>query len=462
MTVAIHQPPRHCEERSDLAFQGYISLHRFTCVRDDRADLWIRRFRWCSYLCVILCCKTLLFPPLSHAFEYEELVALIEDKNLTTIDQVMENLPQEYLENFTLAFGSRSLHGSSFDNPRVILFGNTAKLVLTFNGDPAHNKYHSLEALQFREEDKVFELRSISFEKAVHFSEKNPSVCQTCHGTDPRPIWSSYEYSEIEDIQHWPGFYGSTHDAPVLNDTEQQAYIRFRKLATEHPRYRFLRLDHPETDWYPFGTGPFEHRFRPNNRLGNLLARLNAKRVANDLKTKAFFKRYPNLVLQWLLQCNQAEQDHYLSFIKGLYDRDFGPLAHIKLDQFQSKSVEQVAFVFEKLLSGLGVYTWNLSMNPSPDDPRFFTGIVSIDELVAAAVLSELADDHWLRRYYIPWTQRQLYNSFQEGYYDANVAPGEVGKAYDGIELFFDREYARQACSQLEQYGLEEAGRKGG
>ena len=247
-----------------------------------------------------------------------------------------------------------------------------------------------------------------------------------------------------------------------MNDTEQQAYIRFRKLATEHPRYRFLRLDHPETDWYPFGTGPFEHRFRPNNRLGNLLARLNAKRVANDLKTKAFFKRYPNLALQWLLQCNQAEQDHYLSFIKGLYDRDFGPLAHIKLDQFQSKSVEQVAFVFEKLLSGLDVYTWNLSMNPSPDDPRFFTGIVSIDELVAAAVLSELADDHWLRRYYIPWTQRQLYNSFQEGYYDANVAPGEVGKAYDGIELFFDREYARQACSQLEQYGLEEAGLKGG
>ncbi|MDJ0956115.1 MAG: hypothetical protein QNI91_04630 [Arenicellales bacterium] len=402
----------------------------------------------------------MLFAIPSHAFEYEDLVALIRDKELTTIDTVIENLPKEYLQNFTLAFGSRSLHGSSYENPRVILFGNTAKFIIAFNGDPTHSEYHSLEAMQFREESKVFELRSISFENGVRFSGKNPSVCQNCHGINPRPIWSSYEYSDIEDREHWPGFYGSTHDAPVLNEREREAYIRFRKLAAEHRRYRFLILDHPETDWYPFGTGPHQHRFRPNNRLGNLLARLNAKRIANDLKSKVFFQKYPNIALQWLLQCNQAEQEHYLSFIKSLYDRDVEPLLHVKLDQFRSKSVEQVAFVFEKLLSGLDVYTWNLSLNPSPDEPRFFTGIVSIDDLVAAAVLSELADNHWLRRYYVPWTQRQLYNSFQEGYYDANVAPGEVGKSYDEIELFFDRERAKQACSQLEQYGREEAGMK--
>ena len=440
-----------------VAIQGYISLDRFTWVRDDKNDdSWIRRFRWCSNLRVILCCKTLLFPLLSHAFEYEDLVALIRDKELRKIDSVIENLPEEYLQNFTLAFGSRSLHGSSYDNPRAILFGNTAKLVLAFNGDPTHSQYHSLEAMQFRENSKVFELRSISFENGVRFSDKNPPVCQNCHGIEPRPIWSSYDYSEIENLEHWPGFYGSTHDAPVLNEREHKAYARFRKLAAEHPRYRFLKLDHPETDWYPFGDGPYQHRFRPNNRLGNLLARLNAKRVANDLKNKTFFKRYPNTTLLWLLQCKQAEQGQYLSIIKSLYDRDYEPLLHIKLDQFQSKYVEQVAFVFEKLLSGLDVYTWNLSLNTSPDEPRFFTGIVSIDELVAAAVLSDLAEDHWLRRYYVPWTHRQLYNSFREGYYDANVAPGKVGEAYDGIELFFDRERAKQACSQLEQYGQEE------
>ena len=419
--------------------------------------------RFVLHLCFVgLCCKSLLFVSLTHAFHYEDLVALIGDKKLMNIDAVIRNLPKEYLQNFTLAFGSRSLHGSSYDNPRVILFGATAKLIIAFNGDPTHSKYHSLEVMQFREDSKVFELRTISFENGVRFSEKNPVVCQNCHGINPRPIWSSYEYSEIEDRVHWPGFYGSTHDAPVLNEGEHKAYIRFRKLAAEHPRYRFLRLDHPETDWYPFGTGPYQHRFRPNNRLGNLLARLNAKRVANDLKRKVFFQSYPNVALQWLLQCDQAERDHYLSFIKNLYDRDFQSLSHIKLNEFQSKSVEQVAFVFEKLLSGLDVYTWNLSLNPSPNDPRFFTGIVSIDELVAAAVLSELADDHWLRRYYVPWTQRQLYNSFQEGYYEANVAPGEVGKSYDGIELFFDREHAKRACSQLEQLGLKEADLKDG
>lgn len=411
---------------------------------------------------VLLCCKSLLFASPSHAFDYEDLVALIKDKKLTTVSEVIEQLPQEYLENFTLAFGSRSLHGSSHNNPRVILFGNTAKLVLTFNGDPTQSKYHALEAMQFREDRKVFELRSISFEDGVRYSEKNPSVCHTCHGTDPRPIWSSYEYTEIEDVEHWPGFYGSIHDAPVLSEEESQAYVRFRRLAADHPRYRFLKLDHPETDWYPFGTGPYQHRFRPNNRLGNLLARLNAKRVANDLKRKAFFKTYPSLTLQWLLQCNEAEESGYLSFIKSLYDRDFASLSHIKLDQYDSKSVEQVAFVFEKLLSGLDVYTWNLSLNPSPNDARFFTGIVSIDELVTAAVLSDLPNDHWLQRYYVPWTQRQLYNTFQEGYYSANVDPGGIGHIYDDIGPFFDRKRAKQACSQLERYGQRERGVKDG
>ena len=138
--------------------------------------------------------------------------------------------------------------------------------------------------------------------------------------------------------------------------------MQFQKLAASHPRYGLLRLDHPDTAWYPFGVGPNKHEFRPNNRFGNLLARLNAKRVAHQITGSEFFARYPNVALLWLLQCPQAEDNAYLGFVKSSYDREFTVLSHIELDQYAARSVEQVAFVFEKLLSGLDVYTWNLKV----------------------------------------------------------------------------------------------------
>lgn len=396
-----------------------------------------------------------------HGFDYEDLASLIKSKRLASIEEVLAQLPKAYLQNFTLAYDSKSLHGSSYDFPRAVLFGTDAKLILAFNGDPTHSGYLHLEVMQFRDQTSEFEMRSITFENGVRFSTKNPPLCLTCHGHNPRPIWSSYEYTDIEQLQHWPGFYGSTHDAPDLDSVEEDAYTRFRKLAKKHPRYRFLQLSHTESEWYPFGSGPHQHRFRPNNRLGNLLARLNARRLAVDLMTGDFFRKYPNISLQWLLQCDQAEESHYLNFAKALYEDNFGNLAHLDLDRYQSKSVEQVAFVFEKLLSGGDVYTWNMSLAPTPADGRFSTGIVSIDELVAAVVLARLPDTHWVGRYYRPWMSEQLYETFDKNYYVANVAPGGVGQVYDSMGPFFDRDHAKQACPQLDVYSRQEVGMDG-
>lgn len=411
---------------------------------------------WFDPRSVLLAFACVFVPSAGNAFDYENLVALIEERELTSLEQVIEHLPEEYRAGYTLAFDSRSLHGASLAHPRVIMFGDSARFILTFNGEPDQHKYHEIEVMQYREDSKAFEMHSISFEDGVHFSEKNPEVCLSCHGRAPRPIWSSYEYSPLEDVEHWPGIYGSIHDAPVLNPTEKEAYIRFRAKASKHARYRFLKLDHPETEWFPFGVGPNTHKFRPNNRLGNLLARLNAQRVAAGLVQNRFFRRYPNAVLLWMLQCPEAEQEAYMDFIKWSYDQQYAALSHIALDRYGSNSIEQFAFVLEKLVSGLDVYTWNLSMEPAPDDARFFTGIVTIDELVAAAVLESLPDDHWLKAYYRPWTQQQLYDTFFDGYYAANVAPGGVGAAYEKIGPFYDRDYARNACGRLAEYTQEE------
>lgn len=387
-----------------------------------------------------------------HAFLYEDLVDLIRNKFISTIDQVLPHLPAEFLENYTLAYDSRSLHESSPDFPRVILFGNSAKLILTFNGSPDQRGYQNLEIMQFREEARVFELRSISFDKGIRFSDRNPAACLACHGASPRPVWSSYEYSEDNEVQHWPGFYGSTHDAPILNPEEKAAFVRFLTLAPAHPRYQSLKLQDEGSRWYPYGPGPYKHQFRPNNRLGNLLARLNAQRVAHHLRQSPIFRAYPNLSLLWILHCPQISKEAYAHFLAERNLRSYA--LQSKPGSNLPRSGERTGFVLEKLLSGMD--TWNLTLESGADESLFFTGIVRIDELVAAALLSSLPANHWLRQYYVPWTQRELYDTFQAGYYAANVAPGGVGAAYEALGRFYDRDRARKACPDLDKLASAE------
>ena len=116
-----------------------------------------------------LCLTLFAFVPLAHSLSYEDLVELITREELTTIEQVVSRLPVEYRDSYALGFHSRSLHGSSYESPRAILFGRDAKLIVTFNGDPGQQKYHELEIMQFREDTSEFEMRSISFEDGSAF-----------------------------------------------------------------------------------------------------------------------------------------------------------------------------------------------------------------------------------------------------------------------------------------------------
>lgn len=389
-----------------------------------------------------------------HTLVYEDLVDLIREEGITSLEQVLPKLPDEFLYSYTLVYHSRSLHGASYDFPRAILFGNNAKLIITFNGKEDHGRYNDLEIMQFRDDERAFELRSITFDNGVVFSEKNPVSCLGCHGTSPRPIWSSYEYSEDEGVTHWPGFYGSIHDAPRLVTEEEKGFRSFRERAAEHPRYRHLRLRHRGSRWYPFGAGPYRHKFRPNNRLGNLLARLNARRLAHHLRRGAFFEAYPSLSMLWVLRCPEASTATFTRFVEDRFSGTYP--SFVEARDSAGDSPERFGFMFEKLLSGPELLTWNMELDPAAAGHGFFTGIVHMDELVAAELLRGFTGGHWLQEFYVPWSQRDLYDTFKSGYYDNNVAPGGVGAQYDAIGLFYDRDQARAACPELSRRALSE------
>ena len=77
---------------------------------------------------------------------------------IDSISELIPLLPRELRENFTFVYDSRSpFRGSiSPEYPRVILFTNDARLILTFTGDERQPGYDLLETLSYADESASF------------------------------------------------------------------------------------------------------------------------------------------------------------------------------------------------------------------------------------------------------------------------------------------------------------------
>src|SRR4051794_24311568 len=80
---------------------------------------------------------------------YNQVKKLIEECEIHTIEALLPHLPESYRSSYLLLHHSRSGQSASPENPRVILFGKDAKLILAFNGDPSQSNYHFLETIEF-------------------------------------------------------------------------------------------------------------------------------------------------------------------------------------------------------------------------------------------------------------------------------------------------------------------------
>jgi hypothetical protein len=249
------------------------------------------------------------------------------------IEAIQQRFPS-YLSHHTLAYHSPSLHGADYENPRAIVFGNTAEFIITFNGNPKYRGYGSIEVMEFSP-TRGYAFRAISFLqepnnatdvidadeielKNVNWqvSKPNPGICTSCHDKiNPRPIW--------EPFAIWPGIYGSADDrlfrflfdsegqprqmklssAPNLAgpDTEKDGFNRYLANRPQHPRYKLLPLpqglDVPGFEHQPT---PDAER-RPNLALTKQLSIQAAKLIARDASAEPNATR--KLVLLAATEC---------------------------------------------------------------------------------------------------------------------------------------------------------------
>ncbi len=239
---------------------------------------------------------------------FSKLVDILKSENVENMEDALKILSERYtsyMKLHTLMYESFSLHESSFEEPRVIVFGPDADFILTFNGGTRQKAGNAFETMEFDSETGNFLFREISFKKTevkkdepsmlketdiefesdnLKITTANPQKCMNCHGSNPRPIWDTYFF--------WAGAYGSNDDIltslfdktaiqsngnlstllrnggkpgdsqgrlialkPGAADRESLEFSKFIQNKKTHPRYQYLPDRTLDTSFHQLNAG---------------------------------------------------------------------------------------------------------------------------------------------------------------------------------------------------------------
>jgi hypothetical protein len=267
-------------------------------------------------------------PPIPIGASFGEIRTAIEDHEARhpgetlTISEILSRLPLNFRSGFTLMHTSRSAQGASAKNPRVIMFGDDARTIMTFNGSHENHGHDKLEFASVNPKTQRLEFRSIQFPAndsktgLAKFSQVNPPLCLGCHGKTPHYIWGQYA--------RWPGAFGSQDDVLELAAGEREALAAFRKTATMHPRYQHLNFEmqgvSDQAPYRAYTSGDPQHRgsyhlgldLRPNARLSMLLIRHQARSRIAEMRDHPEFDRYKFALTFYLAGCPNQIDDSIL------------------------------------------------------------------------------------------------------------------------------------------------------
>jgi hypothetical protein len=243
---------------------------------------------------------------ISTPLTFEKVEATLQNCNIVRVEELLPLLPPDFRSRYVLAHNSRSLQGATGIAPRVIMFGLDAKFIIAFSGSAKLAGYDSIETIEFDDESKKFNFRSISFpaenrasqeQIKPYISEKNPERCTHCHRKELRPNWDTYSA--------WPGIFGSKDDG--MPAAENAAYLKFREnVYLKEGRYRYFEdsKKYPDQSRY-FDYLPYTRR---NLQFTFLLSLLNGQAIAREIKENP--KLYPfRYALLSSLRCDDDFND---------------------------------------------------------------------------------------------------------------------------------------------------------
>jgi len=266
----------------------------------------------------------------SDASRFEALRSTIVSHHVRSVEELLPFLSPAMRSRFVLVFDSRSAQEASPLNPRVLLFGNDARLIVSFNGDAGQRGFNALETMEFDDASASFTFREIRFpdgavsaDAEVEFSQANPALCGACHGAPAHPIWDAYPL--------WPGVYGQRYQKG-LSGQEAEGLSAFAKAQGTHPRYRHLEgfsADRLSGQLAPTQQRRYSGTLEepPNEVLSALLGRTMVAVIEHEVKGAARFNDY-RYALLWSLHAGCGSVSEVLpAAVVSSYTQDFVPFA---------------------------------------------------------------------------------------------------------------------------------------
>jgi hypothetical protein len=322
----------------------------------------------------VLLAESSLFP----RFTSDDFKTLLHDHDIQSIPELVLSLPEHVKGNLTFLFESFSAQRahlvfnddqgehSGVGSPRAILWDTQGRFFLTYNGFEKALGYNTVETMEYEESSRYPSFKFVSHvfpsRDKPGFSKISERVCQDCHGERSRPIWGEYP--------KWDNAYGSRED--IVQPGEAANFARFKMLASKNDLYKDLL---PSDAWenYPYKkdedirvmSESHTFRYRPNTRMSILLNRLNANRIFAILKSQPRYKSDRSRLASQFLGC--AKDNSGIDLIRqyGLSLRDLD-LRYT----YNDPRYEQMDF-----------------------SDSYFDGASTTNELLAAAILSELSED---------------------------------------------------------------------
>lgn len=240
----------------------------------------------------------------------------VTGRPVDTVAELVPRLPRELRANFTLVYDSRSPFKDVITPtaPRVILFTDDGRFIITFIGDPQAPGHDLVETMSFDGASAQFKLNAYVLPAAQRAGwSPSPAAanCAGCHGADARPLYDSYPL--------WPGFYGSVLDTFFRDKIGRAELKKFRAFLAGPAKtgvYRDLvfRPGSPTSPYlnpklarnHSVEVDPKAFPFLPNTRLGMALTELNRARIYRKLASAPGFAAHEKDILAELLECPGA------------------------------------------------------------------------------------------------------------------------------------------------------------
>lgn len=136
--------------------------------------------------------------PLQLPLTIDDVVEAARERDLHTPAELVQNLPGEMRQAFTLVHSSDYGHHSPTpDYPSVILFSPRAKFIMSVGVNPEDPLVDTVHLAALDEATGRWQFGSLAMDT---LESTGGAECRTCHGPEPQPLWpSSRDWLESRD-----------------------------------------------------------------------------------------------------------------------------------------------------------------------------------------------------------------------------------------------------------------------